>query len=114
MKEWFIKRGYPECVIHKEMKKVRFSEKDQKSKKVEKGVPFVVTYHPLINKLSSIMHRNLYLLYMNQEVKNVFTQGPIVSYRSARKISGYPVRAKLYPLERLVLKNVVNQGAKFA
>ena len=39
---------------------------------------------------------------MNQEVKNVFTPGPIVSYRSARKISRYLVRAKLYPLERKV------------
>ena len=102
MKEWFIKRGYPESVIDKEMKKVRFSEQGQKSKKVEKGVPFVVTYHPLLSKLSSIIHRNLYLLYMNQEVKNVFTPGPIVSYRSARKINSYLVRAKLYPLERKV------------
>ena len=42
MKEWFIKRGYPESVIDKEMKKVCFSEQGQKSKKVEKGVPFVV------------------------------------------------------------------------
>ena len=39
---------------------------------------------------------------MNQEVKNVFTPGPIVSYRSARKINSYLVRAKLYPLERKV------------
>ena len=39
---------------------------------------------------------------MNQKVKNVFTPGPIVSYRSARKISSYLVRAKLYPLERKV------------
>ena len=39
---------------------------------------------------------------MNQEVKNVFTPGPIVSYRCARKISSYLVRAKLYPLERKV------------
>ena len=37
---------------------------------------------------------------MNQEVKNVFTPGTIVSYRSARKISSHLVRAKLYPLER--------------
>ena len=99
MKEWFIKRGYPESVIDKEMKKVRFSEQCQKPKKVGKGVPFVVTYHPLLSKLSSIIHRNLYLLHMNQEVKNVFTPGPTVSYRKARKIS-YLVRAKLYPLER--------------
>ena len=39
---------------------------------------------------------------MNQEVKNVFTPGPIVPYRSARKISSYLVRGKLYPLERKV------------
>ena len=44
MKEWFIKRGYPESAIDKERKKFRFSEQDQKSKKVEKGVPFVVRY----------------------------------------------------------------------
>ena len=84
------------------MKKVRFSEQGQKSKKGEKGVPFVVTYHPLLSKLFSMIHRNLYLLYMNQKVKNVFTPGPTVSYRSARKISSYLVRAKLYPLESKV------------
>ena len=44
---------------------------------------------------------NVYI-YMNQEIKNVFTPGPIVSYRSARKINSYLVRAKLYPLERKV------------
>ena len=73
MKELFIKRGYSKSVIEKEMDKVRFSKQAQKSKKVERGVPFVVIYHPLLNKLSSIIHRNLYLLHMNQEVKNVLT-----------------------------------------
>ena len=33
MKEWFIKRGYPESVIDKEMNKICFSEKGQKSQK---------------------------------------------------------------------------------
>ena len=57
------------------MKKVHFSEQGQKSKKVEKVVPFVVTYHLLLHELSSIIHRNLYLLYVNQEVKNVLLPG---------------------------------------
>ena len=39
---------------------------------------------------------------MNQEVENVFTPAPIVSNRSARNISSYLVRAKLYPLGRKV------------
>ena len=102
MKEWFLKRSYPESVIDKEIKKVCFPEQGQKSKKAEKGVPFVVTYHPLLSKLFSIIHSNLYLLYMNQKVKNVFTPGPTVSYRSARKISSYLVTAELYHLERKV------------
>ena len=66
------------------MKKVRFSEQGQKSEKVQKGVPFVVTYHLLLSKKS----------------KKIFASGSLVSYRSARKISIYLVRAKLYPLER--------------
>ena len=39
---------------------------------------------------------------MNQKVKNVFTIGPTVSPISARKISSYLVRTKLYPLEKQV------------
>ena len=62
MKKLFVKRNYLEAVIEKEMKKVRFTKKGQISKKVKKGVPFVVIYHPLLNKLSSIIHRNLCLL----------------------------------------------------
>ena len=34
------------------MKKVRFSEQGQKSEKVQKGVPFVLTYHLLLSKKS--------------------------------------------------------------
>ena len=39
---------------------------------------------------------------MNQEVKNIFTPGPVASFRSARKISTYLVKAKLYPVEGMV------------
>ena len=48
------------------------------------------------------INRNLHLLHMDQEVKKVFTRNPVVSFRSARKLSSYLVRAKLYPLERKV------------
>ena len=61
MKECFNKRGYPEAVIEKETKKVCFSKQGSKSKKAEK-------------KLTSIIHKNPYLLYMNRESKNVLLQ----------------------------------------
>ena len=39
---------------------------------------------------------------MNEDVKNVFTSAPMISFHSARKLSSYLVTAKLYPLERIV------------
>ena len=37
---------------------------------------------------------------MDEEVKKVFYPEPMVSFRSFRIVSGYLVRAKVYPLER--------------
>ena len=47
-----------------------------------KGVPFVVTYHPKLKDLSKIIKDNLYLLYMNDEVKKTFTSS---SYKCGKK-----------------------------
>ena len=39
---------------------------------------------------------------MSREAKAVFSPGPMVSFRSARRISNYLVSNELYPLERFV------------
>ena len=39
---------------------------------------------------------------MSREAKAVFSPGPMVSFKSAHRISSYLVRAKLYPLERFL------------
>ena len=62
----------------------------------------VVTYHPGLKNIDQIINRNLHLLYMDQEVKKVFTPKPMVSFRSGRKLVSYLVRVKLSPLERKV------------
>ena len=84
MKSWFLKRKYPEKLIDSDMKKVRFFPTNLQNKKREKGVPFVVTYHPILNSLSKIIRDNMYLLNMNEEVRKTFSPGPMVSFRSAR------------------------------
>ena len=100
---WFFKRGYPEKVINTEMSKVKFNVDNKRSNNRQKeGVPFVITFHPKLRVLQNIINKHLYLLYMNDEVKRVFTPKPMVSFRSSRKISSYLVRAKLYPIERTV------------
>ena len=102
MKSWFLKRSYPEHLIDTEMQKVKFKSREKTEKSKLKGVPFVVTYHPSLNCLHKIIRDNTYLLYMNEEVKNLFLPGPMVSFRGARKLSSYLVRAKLYPLNRKI------------
>ena len=100
MKSWFLKRDYLENVTDEEMKKVKFSEKGSNNSQGFKGVQFVVTYHPSLNCLSRIIKDDLNVLYMSREVTELFSPGPTVLFRSARRISSYLVRAKLCLLER--------------
>ena len=105
MKWWFRKREYPENLISSETNKVKFSNLSLQSNDKnhnKKGIPLVVTYHPLLKSLSAIIDKKLSILYMNKEVKKVFNPRPIVSFRSASKSNSYLVRTKLYPLDRTV------------
>ena len=101
---WFLKRKYPERFIDNKMKKVRFFPANLQNKKREKGVLFVVTYHPILNSLSKIIRDSMYLLNMSEEVRKTFSPGPayMVSFWSAQKLSSYLVQAKLYPFQRKV------------
>ena len=84
-----------------QMEKVKFGQRLKAGSKQEGfSVPFVITYHPNLKKIMKIMKKLERLLYKDESFKRVFTSPPMVSYRSARKLSSYLVRAKLYPLER--------------
>ena len=52
-----------------------------------KGIPLVVTNHSLLNSVSAIVKKNLSILYMDKEVKKVFTTRPMVSLHIARNCS---------------------------
>ena len=85
----FLKRSYPGNLI--DIDKVKFKSRQRTEKIKLKGVPFVVTYHPSLNCLHKNIKDNSYLLYMNEEVENLFLPGPNVS------LSSYHVKTKLYP-----------------
>ena len=86
------------------MNKVKFSGDLDKNntKKKSKGVLLVTTFHPLLKDFGNIIHKNLYLLYVDQEAKRVFMPGPMITFLSSRKHSSYLVKARLYPLERTI------------
>ena len=85
------------------MEKVKFTSKNRNTKRDKslKAVPFVMSYHPKFKSIKFIL-KYLDLSYMGKEVKRVFTPKPMISFRSARRLSSYLVRAKLYPTERNV------------
>ena len=74
MKSWFLERGYPKNVIDREMEKVKLKKKQVLSRRgvVTKGVPLVIKYHPLLKSIGTILHKHLYLLHMDKEVKKGF------------------------------------------
>ena len=67
-----------------------------------KGIPLVITYHPLLKHFASVIRKRLYSLFLNKQVKEILTPGPVVSSRGTKKLGSYLVGAKLYLLERSV------------
>ena len=70
MRLWFLMRKQPGKLIGNEMKKVRFFPINLQNKKREKGVPFVVTYHPILNSFIflSVNHAVLVLLFLGLSI----------------------------------------------
>ena len=85
MKSWFLKRGYPERLTDKEIKKVKFNHYHFIGKhNSKKSILLLVIYHSLLKSLSKIISKNLYLLHMDEEVKRVFNP-PLVSFREVQE-----------------------------
>ena len=102
MRSWFYRRGYFKGLVEKEIAKVKFSGYTKRNKREKKGVPFVITYHQSLKNIGRIIHQNLCILYINEEVKSVFTPALMISFLSVRKLRSYLVRAKVYTFERTV------------
>ena len=103
MKEWFLARDYRENVANEKINKVIFGKSQFRRKNSENGIPFVTTYHPKVKKIGKLLKYLLTFFYSNEEIQNIFSSLPMVSYRSVRKIKYYILRSKFYPLDRSVV-----------
>ena len=67
LKPCFQARGYPSDLVQNEMNQVKFlgNWDKNKTKKKSKGVPLVMTFHPLLKDFGNIIRKNLYLLHMD-------------------------------------------------
>ena len=56
-KSCFLERGYSKEMIDLQMSKVEFGQKKSWELKSLTGVPFVITYHPKLREVASIMKK---------------------------------------------------------
>ena len=68
------------------MEKVKFPCTKKKRYYKMKGILLVITYHPLLKDFANVIRKHLYILYLSIEVQEIFTPGPMVSFRGARKL----------------------------
>ena len=82
MNSWFSVREYPEYLIESEMKKAKFASENRNTKRGKslKVVPVDMTYHPKLKSMKKVILKYLDLLYMDNEVKRVFTPKPMISF----------------------------------
>ena len=97
MNSWFLVRRYPDDLNGSEMKKFKLTSKNRNAKRYKslKAVAFVTTSYPTLKSMNKVILKVLDLLYMDKEIQ-------ISSFRTARKLSSYLLRVKLYPTERTV------------
>ena len=85
MESWFQARGYPKCLVQKEMIRVRFNKEGSNNKQSKyKRVTFVVTYRPLLKSFQSLINKYLSILHLDENAKEVFMPGPLVTFLSSR------------------------------
>ena len=92
-------------MVNKETKRARRFKTSERKVPGNGGieVPLVVNYNPSCSHLRQLINKNLCFLNQYEEVRQVFTPVPYISFRNVRTLRSHLVRAKVYPVgEKLV------------
>ena len=85
LKGYFVERGFNTADIDKTFKEITSLDRNEvlqyKPKKKNDRVPFVITFHPRLRKLGSVLHKYFYLLQTNERLKRAFPESPMVAFR---------------------------------
>ena len=97
----FIRRKYKSSAISTAINQVRNIPRDrlisyQDKKPNPSGrTPFVITYHPSLPSISSIINKHWHILTSNQSTRETFTTPPFVAYRQPPNLKKMIVKANL-------------------
>ena len=104
--KFLMDRGYRKAYVESQVDKVRrmsraevLSESNQtRSTKT----PFVVTYHPRLPDISTILRELHPILESSERCKNAITSVPFVAFRKPKSLGDYLVRAKVDSVDQKV------------
>ncbi|XP_078350640.1 uncharacterized protein LOC144635403 [Oculina patagonica] len=93
MKTFFLARGYPEASLDNDLRRVSTVRRDDaltppshRDDNAENRVPLVLTYNPFNTGTKRILLDNFDILSTDPETRRIFTEFPLVSYRSDKNL----------------------------
>ena len=92
--------GYPARIVAKHFSEIKFSDREmslaQKDKTAQKKIlPFVPQYHPALPNLKDALMGKWHLIDNQPQLRNIFKEPPIISYRKGKSLKDILVKAKL-------------------
>jgi len=93
-------RGYPGSIVEKHTSEIKLSDRDlllvQKNKTARKKIlPFATQYHPELPNLKDTIMGKWHLIDSQSQLRNIFKELPIISYRKGKSLKDILVKAKL-------------------
>ena len=93
-------RGDPTSVVEKHLSEVKFSDRKaslkQKNRDARRRIlPFVTQYHLALPSLKTLLMRKWHLVQNQPQLREIFTEPPLISYRKGKSLKHILVRAKL-------------------
>ena len=92
-------RGYPKTVIERSLSGVNFADRPsaltQKKKAKDRILPFVTTYHPVVNNLKRTLMKQWSLIQKQPLLKTIYLKPPIISYKRGKSLKDTLVRSKI-------------------
>ena len=109
LKESFINQGFKEEFLDTEFQRLSEIERDAlltpKSKeKDQKRIPFITTYNKTLPNLKQITNKHWHLLQINSNLRTVFEQEPLITYRQNKNF-GDLIGSKKILDDKVVHKN---------
>ena len=93
-------RDYPAIIVEKHLSEIKFSDREmslaQKNETaLKKTLPFVTQYHPALPNLKDILMGKWHLIENQPQLREIFKEPPIISYREGKSLKDILVKAKL-------------------